>query len=1140
MQIPHLAACQPGGLVGCDPGGDHHGLVPCNGIEGQGGGILGHIHDLAEGHQTQLNERLEPVADTQHQTVPLLQQSVHFILDPGVPEECGNELAAAVRLIAAAEAAGQHDNLGLLHLCRNRRNGGFNIRSAQVPDDHHVHVRTGTLEHSCSVVLAVGAREYGNQHPGTGSLDGGTLPGLGYIGIGLDGGKLGLDPAGEHGFQLAFPCLLERLRLHGVALPVDPVIRHGSADDFLSVARLSGQLYDKGAVPGLEQDGVGQLPGEFKADMVAEAHLRNTLGNAASCHAPYGAGTAAVDHALDLVKALLHAVEHRQPVAVILRRNADDRVACLLEFRRDHLPAVGGAHCKGNQGGGHVDVLKGTGHGVLAADGSAAHFQLCPEGAQQCRKGLAPANRVVLGALEIFLEGEPALVVGTAGSHDLGDGLHHRQHRPVVGALFADDRVEAPAHQGAGVGLPLEHRNLCRHSLSGGQLILAAEGHQHRAGADGGVELFHQPLLGAYIQVGHECFPALRGILQHVGDLRGGIRHLYVGILGCPVGIEEVPGQVHDGLAVPDHLQPPVVGHVRNHGSLQVFPARLRQELGQILLGDDHRHTLLGFTDGNFRTVQPVIFLGHSVQIDEQPVGQLPDGNGHAACAEVVAALDHPGNLRIPEQALELPLHRRIALLDLCAAVLQGFQGVGLGGAGSAAAAVPSGLASQQDHHVPGNGGFSADILRRRSADHCADLHALCHIARVIDLGNMAGGKADLVAVGAVAVGCPYRDLTLGQLAGDGILHRHQGICRAGNTHRLVYIGAAGQRIPDGASQTGCRTAEGLDLGGVVVGYVLEHEDPVLFPVFGVHLDLHGACVDLLALVQIRQLAVRLQLPYSYSGHIHQGQRLVVPAQLPADPQVFVIGILNIGRQDLYVLDIGGEGGVPAVIGPVGVDHANLGNGGIPLFRVLEVGLAELDVVQIHGKAVLLDKVPKPGLAELTEARQGLHRGGNFVIAVQAGHQIERGLPALHRVDDVGLEPVKFLVGQVSGDDVYPGIAHPAALFLGENLDALLTGIRTLVKLTRQIFHRKNPLPVGKAGQGVVGHIHRRLGKYSADGQLEILLGNHIGVIAVDDPDGGDVQPQGSADVTEQGLGLNGKLRFFLHIDTENGHRLHL
>ena len=42
---------------------------------------------------------------------------------------------------------------------------------------------------------------------------------------------------------------------------------------------------------------------------------------------------------------------------------------------------------------------------------------------------------------------------------------------------------------------------------------------------------------------------------------------------------------------------------------------------------------------------RPVVFLGHGVQVNGQAVGQLADGDGHAARAEVVAALDQSAGI---------------------------------------------------------------------------------------------------------------------------------------------------------------------------------------------------------------------------------------------------------------------------------------------------------------------------------------------------------------------------------------------------------------------------------------------------------------------------------------------------------------
>ena len=64
-------------------------------------------------------------------------------------------------------------------------------------------------------------------------------------------------------------------------------------------------------------------------------------------------------------------------------------------------------------------------------------------------------------------------------------------------------------------------------------------------------------------------------------------------------------------------------------------------------------------------------------------------------------------------------------------------------------------------------------------------------------------------------------------------------------------VGTAGERIADAPADAGGRAAEGLDLGGVVVRFVFEHQKPVLLLAVhhGGYMD--GAGVDLLALVEL-------------------------------------------------------------------------------------------------------------------------------------------------------------------------------------------------------------------------------------------------------------------------------------------------
>ncbi len=63
------------------------------------------------GHQAQLDQRLEAVADAQHQAIAGLEQVADRLGDLGSAEERRDELGGAVGLVAAREAAGDHDDL---------------------------------------------------------------------------------------------------------------------------------------------------------------------------------------------------------------------------------------------------------------------------------------------------------------------------------------------------------------------------------------------------------------------------------------------------------------------------------------------------------------------------------------------------------------------------------------------------------------------------------------------------------------------------------------------------------------------------------------------------------------------------------------------------------------------------------------------------------------------------------------------------------------------------------------------------------------------------------------------------------------------------------------------------------------------
>ena len=113
--------------------------------------------------------------------------------------------------------------------------------------------------------------------------------------------------------------------------------------------------------------------------------------------------------------------------------------------------------------------------------------------------------------------------------------------------------------------------------------------------------------------------------------------------------------------------------------------------------------------------------------------------------------------------------------------------------------------------------GHSRRTWGRVSAYNGTDLHALCHIAGMIDLVHLTGSKADLVAVGGIACGSSGHQLALGQLAGQRLTDRLERVACAGNAHGLIDVAAAGQRVTDSTADAGSCTAEGLDLGKLVV-----------------------------------------------------------------------------------------------------------------------------------------------------------------------------------------------------------------------------------------------------------------------------------------------------------------------------------
>ena len=266
-------------------------------------------------------------------------------------------------------------------------------------------------------------------------------------------------------------------------------------------------------------------------------------------------------------------------------------------------------------------------------------------------------------------------------------------------------------------------------------------------------------------------------------------------------------------------------------------------------------------------------------------------------------------------------------------------------------------------------------MIGRRSADNGTDFHAFSYISRVIELRDLTRCKTNLVAVRRVS-GCRRADDgALRKLAGERFGYGNRGVCRAGYTHGLIDIAASGERIADGSADTRCRAAKRFNLGGVVMSFVLKEKKPVFIMAVDVDLYFNGAGIYLFGLIQSRKDAAVAQVLGTDGGHIPKRDSSVFSAKLVAQGKVFFKGLTYDGIVYLYARDAGVKGGMPAVIRPVGVNHADFGNGWVAVF-LAKIVLAKCEVRCVHSKAACGEKIFESRFIQFTKAVQNLDIGG--------------------------------------------------------------------------------------------------------------------------------------------------------------------
>ena len=376
-----------------------------------------------------------------------------------------------------------------------------------------------------------------------------------------------------------------------------------------------------------------------------------------------------------------------------------------------------------------------------------------------------------------------------------------------------------------------------------------------------------------------------------------------------------------------------------------------------------------------------------------------------------------------------------------------------LGRTGRAAAAVSAGLTAEQDDLVTGGRYFAHHILCRCRRDDRTDLHTLGDIARMIDLIHLSGRQPDLIAVRAVACRSRRDQFPLRQLARQRLRDRRQRIPRAGHTHRAVNIASARKRVADRAAHTSRRAAERLDLSRVVVRFILEQEQPVFLPALRLDLDLDGAGVDLFRLVQSVQLALLFEDLRRDRPDVHQSHRFFALDER-SRIQITLIGRLQGLVRKLHVVDHGIKSRMSAVIGPIGIDHLDLGNGRIPVLA-RKISPAAPAVRKVHRQPARSDQVCKLRVAVSAKALDRLDCLRDLIVHCQRFRQLQRRFPRFHRIDHIFLYFFDLFRTQISIDGIDLCGTHGRTFPAGNDLDAFRRRRRALIELSRQIFHRK-------------------------------------------------------------------------------------
>ncbi len=322
------------------------------------------------------------------------------------------------------------------------------------------------------------------------------------------------------------------------------------------------------------------------------------------------------------------------------------------------------------------------------------------------------------------------------------------------------------------------------------------------------------------------------------------------------------------------------------------------------------------------------------------------------------------------------------------------------------------------------------------------------------------------------------------------------------------------------------------------MGFIFEIDEPLFRLPVDVDRNDDRAGVDLVGLLLVVKLSFLLELLRGEYRKVHQADELVASARVQrvAVSQVLLEGVLDrlfhvaFAERDLF--ELGLEGRVAAVVRPVGVEHADLGDRGVALLFIFEI-IADKNEIRIrHRQIQRIVEGFELLFRHFTEALKDLH-----ILRLRiVGHERLRlhliGRAGVHRIHAVVFDLLDVRVGQLSEHHVGGGGADGGLFIFIEETDTLLRRVSPLVELAGQVLYGEYAVRRLRLRQRLRVHIvDRRLRKDGLHSFFPGLVRDIFNIVADKDPDIVDI---GEAKVVSRLvaklLRLDGKCFFLLYI----------